>query len=194
MRRRHAQTIETRRSRFLRSASFHVALAVWSCVSLPASAQVVGNASSDTAASPGPGVVHAAEALAEALRDEAVLPGFAVAVGSRVRGIVFSGAYGFADLGTRAPATPLTRWRIGSTSKGLTAAGALLLAERGILDFDATVSEILPGWDRRPEGRATVRQLAGHLGGIRHYREAEGISHTHHESVADALKSTRTGS
>lgn len=131
--------------------------------------------------------VRAARALGAALREEASLPGFALAAGG-ADGIVLSEAFGHADLETRAPATPLTRWRIGSISKSLTAAGTVLLAERGALGLDATVAELLPGWDRRPAARATARQLAGHLGGIRHYREGEGIGHTHYESVADALE------
>jgi len=145
------------------------------------------SADADAVPTPAAEVRQVVDAIADALWAEAALPGFAVAVGTSAGGIVFSGAYGWADLENRAPASPLTRWRIGSVSKTLTAAGAMLLAERGMLDPDATVAEILPGWERRPAGRATVRQLAGHLGGVRHYREGEGISHVHYPSVEDAL-------
>ncbi len=155
----------------------HLAAAV------PASAQ-----GSSAVPASDPDAVRAVEALAEALFEEAALPGLALAVGSREQGIVFSGGYGVADLGTRAPATALTRWRIGSVSKSLTSAGALLLAERGRLDPHSTVAEVLPDWESHPAAQATIQQLAGHLGGIRHYREGEGISHTHYESVADALE------
>lgn len=175
------------RTRTSRGQLFLAAAAIWLSASLPASAQVIDD-DQNGSLSPDTTDVRALEALAEALRDEAALPGLAVALGTREHGIVFSGAYGLADLGTRAPATQLTTWRIGSVSKSLTAAGALLLGEGGQFDLDATVAEILPDWSRRPAARATVRQLAGHLGGIRHYREGEGISHTHYESVADALE------
>lgn len=124
--------------------------------------------------------------LAAALRERSLLPGLAVAVGEG-DGIVLSEAWGVADLGTRAPATPLTRWRIGSVGKGLTAVGAVLLAERGRLDLDRPVAELLPSRELAA-GRATARQLAGHLGGVRHYREGEGISHVHYDDVLDALE------
>lgn len=130
--------------------------------------------------------VRAAHLLGEALQREAALPGLAVAVGNGDQ-IVFSGGFGVADLETLAPATPLTRWRIGSIGKSLTAAGAVVLAERGQLDLDATVADMLPAWANHPGGVATVRQLAGHLGGIRHYHDGEGISHTYYEDVTDAL-------
>lgn len=131
--------------------------------------------------------LEAVRLLGEALRERAVLPGLALAVGEGKR-IVLSEAFGLADLGTRAPATPLTRWRIGSVGKGLTATGAMLLAERGKLDLDAPVEELLPSWSDRLAGEATPRQLAGHLGGIRHYREAEGISHVHYDDVLETLE------
>lgn len=124
--------------------------------------------------------------LGEVLRERSLLPGLALAVGEDDT-IVFSGAWGVADLESRAPATPLTRWRIGSVGKGLTAAGAILLAERGRLDLDAPVETLFPS-RQLAAGRATARQLAGHLGGVRHYREGEGISHVHYEDVVAALE------
>ncbi len=130
--------------------------------------------------------VRAAHLLGEALQREAALPGLAIAVGKGDQ-IVFTEGFGVADLETLAPVTPFTRWRIGSIGKSLTAAGAVLLAERGQLDLDATVADVLPAWANHPGGVATVRQLAGHLGGIRHYRDGEGISHTFYEDVTDAL-------
>ncbi len=188
MRRRQPTATEIGGRRTRRARSLLLGAAAWLCASLPASAQVVDGEQSRSTVSPDSTAVRAMDALAEALRDEAALPGLAVAVGTRERGIVFSGAYGVADLGTRAPATQLTTWRIGSVSKSVTAVGALLLGERGQIDLDAPVAEILSDWDRRPAARATVRQLAGHLGGIRHYRDGEGISHIHYETVADALE------
>ena len=51
----------------------------------------------------------------------------AVAVGGEP---VWSQSYGFADLENQIPATPATRFRIGSVSKPLTAAGLALLEQR----------------------------------------------------------------
>ena len=128
-----------------------------------------------------------AQLMGEALREQSTLPGFAIAVGDE-KGIVFSEAFGVADLSTGMPATPLTRWRIGSISKSLTAAGAVALVEQGQLDLDAPLVEFLPSWKGRPAGQVTARQLAGHLGGVRHYRKGEGVSYVHYDDVINALE------
>ena len=39
-----------------------------------------------------------------------------------------------------------------------------------------------------PHGAITLRQLAGHLAGIRHYSEAEFLNSTHYESATDSLR------
>jgi CubicO group peptidase (beta-lactamase class C family) len=79
-------------------------------------------------------------------------------------------------------------------SKSLTAAGAVLLARQGRLDLDRPVGSSLPGWQTRPAGAATGRQLAGHLGGIRHYQDDEGVSTEQYEDVMDALEIFATDS
>ena len=47
------------------------------------------------------------------------------------------------------PVTSLTRFRIGSASKPLTAATVGLLYERGRLDLDAPVQEYVPGYPEK---------------------------------------------
>ncbi|MGD2069638.1 MAG: serine hydrolase domain-containing protein [Gemmatimonadota bacterium] len=130
--------------------------------------------------------LRAIHLVGESLRETSSLPGLAIAVGDG-GGVVFSEAFGVADLETRSPATPLTRWRIGSISKSLTAAGAALLAQRGRLDLDASVATLLPSLAERPVATATPRQLAGHLGGVRHYRDGEGIRYDHYDDVVASL-------
>ena len=127
---------------------------------------------------------RAVRVIAEGLREHAALPGLAFAIGVEGR-VAFSEAFGVADLETRAPATPDTRFRIGSTGKSLTAAGAMLLAERGRLDLDARVDRYVP--EAGTAGAATARQLAGHLGGVRHYRRDDFLVTTHYDDVVDAL-------
>ncbi len=96
------------------------------------------------------------------------VPGVSVAVG--VDGaIVWSEGFGLADLAANKPVTRATRFRIGSISKSIAAAGLMLLVERGQLDLDAPVQRYVPDFPIKAEGVITTRQLAGHLGGIRHY-------------------------
>lgn len=114
------------------------------------------------------------------------IPGLSVAV--IVDGdIVWSEGFGFADLENRVPATPLTRFRIGSISKPVTAEAVGLLVEQGKLDLDVPVQTYVPDYPRQ-RWPITTRQVAGHQAGIRHYaNEAETLSSRHYDSVREAL-------
>ncbi|MDP3070463.1 MAG: serine hydrolase domain-containing protein [Opitutaceae bacterium] len=99
------------------------------------------------------------------------VPGVSVAVAVDGQ-VVWSQGFGYADLAEKKPVTPATRFRIGSISKSLTAVGLMLLVERGQLDLDAPVQRYVPEFPEK-DVVITTRQLAGHLGGIRHYRGNE---------------------
>jgi serine beta-lactamase-like protein LACTB len=114
------------------------------------------------------------------------IPGFAVAVS--IDGvIVYSEGFGYADLEQRVPAWATTKFRIGSVSKPLTSAGLMLLVEQGKLELDAPIQKYVPGF---PDKGAviTARMLAGHLGGIRHYKEGEPENQKHYDSVVKGLE------
>lgn len=78
--------------------------------------------------------------------------------------IVFSRAYGDAQLDPAVPATTRTRYEIASVSKEFTAAAALLLVEDGKLSLDDHVAKWFP--DLTGADRITVRQLLSHTAGI----------------------------
>ena len=83
--------------------------------------------------------------------------------------------------------TRTTLFRIASVSKPITAAAAARLAQLGRLDLDADVRRYVPAFpSARPQ--VTLRQLGGHLGGIRHYEGAEALNTTHYRTVADSLR------
>jgi CubicO group peptidase (beta-lactamase class C family) len=113
-------------------------------------------------------------------------PGLCVAV-SVNGGMVWSQAYGFADLERQIPATTTTRFRIGSVSKPLTAAALAMLVERGQLDLDAPVQKYIPDFPQK-DGVITPRLLAGHLTGIRNYRGVEAISNRPCPNLRNGLK------
>jgi len=131
----------------------------------------------------------AARARAVSLLRTAEIPGLAVAVGRDGR-VVWSEGLGFADLEARAPVTTETRFRAASVSKVLTVAALARLVDAGVLDLDAPIARWLP---ELPEatGRVTLRQLAGHLGGIRHYERKDfgpdGIDRRSFASLEEAL-------
>ena len=78
--------------------------------------------------------------------------------------IVFSKAYGQAQLSPAVPATTATRYEIASVSKEFTAAAALLLAEDGKLSLDDHVSKWFP--ELTGADQITVRQLLTHTAGV----------------------------
>jgi serine beta-lactamase-like protein LACTB, mitochondrial len=99
-------------------------------------------------------------------------PGMAVAVAVEGR-LVWAEALGISDLEHCVAATPDTKFRIGSTSKPLTAVGAALLADQGRLDLDAPIQRYVPAFPDKGYV-ITTRELLAHLGGIRGYTTADG--------------------
>ena len=127
--------------------------------------------------------------LEKSLRDQG-LPGIqvAVSVGGHV---VWSEGLGYANVESQVPVTPISKFRVGSVSKSITAAAIGRLVELDQLDLDAVVQTYVPSF---PEKRwpVTTRQLGGHLSGIRHYRDDamgrdENLSDVRYETVLDGL-------
>ncbi|HEY7057752.1 MAG TPA: serine hydrolase domain-containing protein [Vicinamibacterales bacterium] len=114
------------------------------------------------------------------------IPGLAVAVAVDGR-VVYAEGFGDADLEQRVPAWPSTKFRIGSISKPLTAVALMQLVEQRRIDLDAAVQKYVLSF---PDKGATItpRLLAGHLAGIRHYKDDEFLSAAHYDSVVDGLK------
>jgi CubicO group peptidase (beta-lactamase class C family) len=115
------------------------------------------------------------------------VPGLSVAVAVDGK-IVWSEAFGYADLEAKRPVTPATRFRIASVSKPVTAAGLMLLVERGQLDLDAPVQKYVPDFPVKPEGVITTRLLGGHLAGVRHYQGTETLLNRPFADVHAGLK------
>ncbi|MFC1662409.1 serine hydrolase domain-containing protein [Gemmatimonadota bacterium] len=130
--------------------------------------------------------IEASRALILEIMEGQGVPGASVAVG--VGGeIVWSEGFGWASLEHGVPVTPLTKFRIGSVSKTVTATGVGLLIERGALDLDAPVQTYVPEF---PEKRwpVTPRQLGGHTAGVRHYRGLEMLSSRRYPTVESGLE------
>jgi serine beta-lactamase-like protein LACTB len=113
-------------------------------------------------------------------------PGVSIAIAADGK-LVWSESCGFADVAHRRPVARTTQFRIGSLSKPLTAATVARLAQQGRLALDAKISKYVPAFPRG-DGVPTLRQLGGHLGGIRHYEGGESISTRHYNSVLDSLR------
>jgi CubicO group peptidase (beta-lactamase class C family) len=82
--------------------------------------------------------------------------------------VLFSKAYGSANLEWNVPNTVSTKFRIGSVTKQFTAAAILLLDERGKLKLDDPVKMYYPDAPATWE-KITLQHLLGHTSGIPNY-------------------------
>ena len=116
------------------------------------------------------------------------LPGLSVAVGADGE-IVWAEGFGWADLESHERVTPGTRFRIGTASTVLTSAAAGLLLERGRFELEAEIQRYVPEFPEKP-WRVTLRQLMGHLAGVRTDSGDEGpLFALHCERPVEALQS-----
>jgi len=107
--------------------------------------------------------------LADTYRTDA--PGVAVLV---MRGdiVLYRGARGEADVAADVLLQPGDRFRIGSVTKPIAAAGLLTLVDAGKVALDDPLSKYLPDY---PGGeRVTVEQLLNHTSGIKDYTGIPG--------------------
>ena len=115
------------------------------------------------------------------------LPGLSVAVGADGK-IVWAEGFGWADLESHERVTPGTRFRIGTASTVLSSAAAGLLLEQGRLELEAEIQRYVPEFPEKP-WRVTLRQLMGHLAGVRTDSGDEGPLFTPHcERPVEALQ------
>ena len=109
-----------------------------------------------------------AQRVTRAVMVEWNFPGLSVAVakdGERV----WAEGFGFANDARSSLVTPRTRFRTGSVSKTLTAAGAALLYDRKRVDLDAPVQTYVPAYPKK-QWTVTTRQLLGDIGGVHRLR------------------------
>lgn len=107
----------------------------------------------------------------------------------------WAGSFGWADIDSRALATPSTRYRTGSVAKPITAVAMMRLVDRGLMELDTPLGTSISGLSEDSR-HITPRQLASHVSGIRHYALMEILSSSvgfngpkHYASVAEGLDS-----
>ena len=122
-------------------------------------------------------------------------PGMSAAIGIDGK-LVWAGAVGWADIEQAVPVSIDTQFRVGSTSKAITATGLARLLDQHLIDLDAPISQfhhVLPNaqWQQ-----IKVKQLASHMSGLPHYKQFDdklGLYKsialtTHYSDVNDALE------
>jgi CubicO group peptidase (beta-lactamase class C family) len=115
------------------------------------------------------------------------IPGLSIAVGIGSE-VVMSAGYGMSDIENFVPARAVTQFRTGSIAKPITAVAVMQLVESGKMELDAPIQRYVPSFPQK-QWPITVRQLLGHLGGIRHYTE-EGETRVtrHYGELTPALR------
>ena len=133
------------------------------------------------------GPVEESRRRARALAAGDNLPGLSLAVA--VDGeIVWAEGFGWADVDSRTPVTPFTRFRLGALSKPLTAVAAALLHDRGRLDLDAPVQRYVHAYPGK-QWPVTTRQLMGDVAGVHRIRgdNNDAMPTGHCESLDEAV-------
>ena len=96
-------------------------------------------------------------------------PSFSVAVGHRGK-LVWTAAAGYQDLDAQLVATPKTQYRIGSTSKSVTATGVARAVDQGLLKLDAKLGDTITNWSCK-QWDVNMRQLLSHTAGVGNYTD-----------------------
>lgn len=101
--------------------------------------------------------------------DDLSIPGGAVAVIENGE-VILARGFGMADASARTPVSEATLFNIGSTSKSISAWGAMRLVSEGKLELDAPVAARLTRWHLPPSSHdangVTLRRLLSHTAGL----------------------------
>src|SRR5262245_51495156 len=124
--------------------------------------------------------------LARAGLIEQNLPGLSVTVGGG-DDIVWAEGFGYADLEKKVPVGPEMRFRIAEVSNALTSAAVGLLLEKHKLNLDEEIQAYVPEFPKK-HWPVTLRQVMGHLAGIRNDEGDEEPLSVHCERTVDGLQ------
>ena len=109
--------------------------------------------------------------------------------------LAWAGVSGWSNIEDLVPATVSTRYRLGSTSKAVTATALARLVDAGSMDIDAPISTWMTDLLRSEWSSLTPRQLASHTAGIVDYEQNRDIGgllqsvmeQKQYDNVQDAL-------
>ena len=100
------------------------------------------------------------------------IPGMSVSISEKDK-IIFSEGFGFSNIKTKNKVLPSsTKFRIASISKTLTALALAKLVDDKLLNFDNSLYNYVSDFSKKKYD-FSIRQIGGHLAGIRHYKNKE---------------------
>ena len=135
----------------------------------------------------GGAAIDQAKEICEKTFNKQKYPGLAVAVSHKGQTILSQG-WGYSNIESEKPIDPeTTMFRIGSISKTLTTAGLQLLVQEGKIDLDENVRTYVRYFPEK-EYPLIVRQVAGHIAGVRHYKSPyEMMSNVYYPTVKGGM-------
>lgn len=115
-----------------------------------------------------------AKTIAHQFLEKEKIPGMAISVAIKGE-LIWSEGFGYSNIISKSKVDPtVTQFRLASISKPITAIGLGILVDRGILDYNESVHTYLPNFPKKKYD-FTIKQIGGHIGGIRHYNGNEFI-------------------
>lgn len=117
--------------------------------------------------------------------EEQSIPGLQFAI-AKEGSVIWKASFGFADVEQKVRLSAHQKMRIASISKAITGIGVGKLIEQGKLDLSAEVQQYVPYFPRK-QYPILVRDVAGHIAGIRNYRGNEYQNAKHFDTVREAL-------
>lgn len=100
------------------------------------------------------------------------IPGMAISI-SKKETLVFSQGFGFSNIRKKEKVYPeKTKFRVASISKTLTALALGKLVDKNLIALDSNVYNYVPSFPIKKYD-FTIRQVGGHIAGIRHYKGRE---------------------
>lgn len=110
--------------------------------------------------------------IAQDFLNKEQIPGMAITISQKNK-IIFSEGFGFSNLRTKEKVYPeKTKFRIASISKTLTSLALGKLIDQNLISLDSSLYRYVPDFPKKKYD-FTIRQIAGHTAGIRHYNGTE---------------------
>lgn len=100
------------------------------------------------------------------------VPGMSISV-SKKGNLIWSQGFGYSDILNKTKvSSTTTQFRIASISKPISAVALATLVDKNKIDFDSSIYTYLPNYPKK-QYDFTIRQVGGHIAGIRHYKGNE---------------------
>jgi len=114
------------------------------------------------------------------------VPGLAITL-SIADNVMWSEGFGYSDLEQQIRIEPTsTKFRIGSISKSFTSVAIGILLEQNRIDLDIPIHNYVPDFPKK-KYQITIRQLGGHLAGIRNYKGTEFYNNRKYKNLSEGL-------